>query len=142
MQTIVYGQDSRFIPWAEEVIGVKFRDDARTIGRVDRSGNIIAAVVFDTFSECDVNIHCASDGSRRWLTRDFLVSVFSFPFIQCGLRRITGIVASKNLDSIRFILHCGFSVEGRLHDAMPDDDVIIFGLRRADCRFIPKEYRL
>ncbi|MEY9435592.1 N-acetyltransferase [Bradyrhizobium elkanii] len=154
MREVIYGDDARYIEWAAQRIGTAFRADAKAIGlaRSDDVGEpggdrdsagrlIVASVVFDGFSECDCNMHVASDGSRQWLNREYLVRCFAFPFIQCGLRRVTGLVPAKNTAALRFDTHLGFRLEGRCRDALPDDDVIVLGMVRADCRFIPKEHR-
>lgn len=140
--SLVYGEDARIVRWAAHIIGgIAFKDDAKAIGR-EINGELVAAVVFDSFSQCDCNIHIASDGSKRWLTRGFLTAAFAYPFIQCGFRRVTGLVPASNIDALNFDLKLGFKFEGRCQEAMPDgDDVIVLGMLRRECRFIPSEYR-
>lgn len=138
---LIYGEDERLVRWAQAGMGgLAFRDDATAIG-IERNGELRAVVVFDGFSHCDCNMHVVSDGSKRWLTREFLVHVFAYPFIQCGFRRVTGLVPSKNLEALRFDLKLGFQIEGHIRHAMPDDDIVLLGMIRENCRFIPKEYR-
>lgn len=155
MRQAVYGDDTRLIEWAAARIGVSsFRSDAHAIGLVhaddvadpdpgrDSAGRRIAAVtVFDGFSKCDANMHIASDETGKWMTREYLVRAFAYPFIQCGLRRVTGLVPAKNTVALKFDLHLGFRLEGRCRDALPDDDVLVLGLLRRECIYIPKEYR-
>ncbi|HWL28381.1 MAG TPA: GNAT family protein [Burkholderiaceae bacterium] len=130
MKTVVYGHNYRFVYWAEDVIGLEFRSDAESIGLEDGEGNILAATVFDNFSACDVSMHIASNGSRAWLNREFIVRCFAYPFLQCKARRVTALVASRNERSLKFTQAFGFVVEGRLKDALPDDDIILFGMTR------------
>lgn len=130
MNRIIYGQDERLIPWAERVIGVTFRSDATAIGVEDSEGTIKAVVVYDGFGECDCNMHVASDGQGRWLNREALVHFFSYPFIQCGFRRVNGLVPAKNVRALSFDLNLGFVIEGKLKDALPDDDLYILGMTR------------
>ena len=155
MRKVVYNDDERLIEWAAGRIGIaSFRPDARAIGLVqdsdhgeagpdrDSAGHrILAAVVFDCFSKCDCNMHVASDGSGQWLNREYLIRCFAYPFVQCGLRRVTGLVPAKNTAALKFDLHLGFRLEGRCPDALPDDDVLILGLVRSECLVIPKESR-
>lgn len=130
------------IAWAAERIGIpKFRDDAKGIASLRDDGAPAAVVVFDTFSACDCNMHIASDGSKRWMTRELLMEAFWYPFVTAGLRRVTGVVPAKNQEAIDFDTKMGFQVEGRCRDALPDDDVVILGMRRADCPFIPPDRR-
>lgn len=132
---LVYGQDERLIPWLQARLAITLRPDATAIG-LERAGELKAVVAFDGFSPCDCNLHVASDGSGHWLTRRFLVAVFAYPFIQLGLRRVTALVAARNTRALRFDLHLGFDYEGCCRDALPDDDLLVLGMTRAQCRFL------
>lgn len=138
--TIIYGENARLIGWASEVIGFTPRPDAQAIGWQEGE-DLRAVVIWDGFSSCDCNMHIASDGSRQWMRRAFLRASFMHPFYQWGLRRVTGLVPSKNTVALRFDLHLGFRVEGTVRHALPDDDIILLGLLREDCRWIPEKYR-
>jgi RimJ/RimL family protein N-acetyltransferase len=141
MYRLIYGEDDRILPWALERTGVVgFRHDARTIG-YERDGDMVAVVVFDGFSDVDCNMHIASDGTRRWLTRELLTASFAYPFIQCGLRRVTALVPARNVDALRFDEHIGFRREGYHPCAAKDGDLVSLGMLREWCRFIPRESR-
>lgn len=140
--SLIYREDGRCLDWASKRLnGVRFGMDAVSIGR-ERDGELVAVTIFNNFSDCDCHIHIVSDGSRRWLSREYLVAAFSYPFIQCGLRRVTGLVPAKNKAALRFDLRLGFKYEGRSPEAMPDDDIIILGMLRRNCMFIPKKHRV
>ena len=135
---IVGEQRPVFIDWAQRVMGgVRLAPDAKTIAAV-REGEILAVVCYDTFTELDCHMHIASNGSRRWISRELLREAFAYPFIQCGLRRLTGLVAASNRDALRFDLHLGFRIEGLCRDGAPDGDLFILGMLRRECRFIPQ----
>lgn len=138
---LVYGDEPRLLPWALERIGIGgFRRDAYAIG-LERSGDLCAVVVYDNFSDCDVNMHIASDGTRRWMSKGLLVAAFAYPFVQLGMRRVTGLVPAKNEQAMEFDQALGFKREGYCKHALPDDDIVVFGLLREECRFIPEEHR-
>lgn len=138
---LIYDQQERLLAWAEGKIGVsRFREAAKAIG-LERDGELAAVVVYDGFSACDCNMHIASDGTGRWMNRALLVAAFAYPFVQLGLRRVTGLVPAKNAVALAFDSHLGFEFEGVCREALPDDDIVILGLLRRKCRFIPKEYR-
>lgn len=138
---LIYGQDERLLPWACERIGIfRFREDARAIGR-EVNSELVGVVVWDGFSECDCNMHVASNGAGNWLSRELLVHAFAYPFLQLEYRRVTAPVASRNQAAIRFNQHLGFEIEGVCKDGTPDDDLIIMGMTRANCRFIPPQER-
>lgn len=139
--SLIYGQDETLLPWACERIGIhRFRYDAKAIGR-EVDGELVAVVVYDGFSDCDCNMHVASNGGGHWLSRELLVHSFAYPFLQLEKRRVTAPVAAGNKDAIRFNLHLGFKMEGVCKDGAPDDDLIIMGMTRANCRFIPPRER-
>lgn len=139
MGEIVYDDES-MIPWAVERIGLEPRSDVVAIGWRE-NGELRAVTMYDCFSKADCNIHIASDGTGTWLHRSFLVTCFMHPFVQWNLRRMTGLVPAKNKKALNFDLHLGFKQEGYLRHALPDDDIILLGMLREDCRFIPKQYR-
>lgn len=136
----IYGEDKRLLEWASEVIHFTPRSDARAIGWQEH-GTLRAVTIYDGFSECDCNMHIASDGTGNWLRRAFLKASFSHPFLQWNLRRVTGLVPSKNHAALRFDLHLGFKQEGLIRHALPDDDIIVLGMLREDCRWIQSHYR-
>ena len=142
MYKLIYGENERMLPWAAPRIGVTaFRSDAQTIG-YERDGELVAVVVFDGFSHGDGYMHVASDGSRRWLTRELLTAAFAYPFIQCRLRRITALVPAKNHVALKFDEELGFRREGyHPHAAESGGDIISLGMLREQCRFLPQEAR-
>lgn len=138
---LIYGQEERLIPWALERIGLtSFRRDAYTIG-LERDGELVAVVVFDTFSDCECCMHIASDGTGRWMSKSLLVAAFSYPFTQLGLRRVTALVPAHNRKALEFDENLGFVREGYHKNALPNGDMISLGLLREKCRFIPKEHQ-
>jgi len=139
--TLIYGQEERLLPWAQERIGTgPFRRDAYSMG-LEKNGELVMVAVFDNFSALDCNVHLASDGSRRWMNKELLLSVFAYVFVQLKLNRITGMVPAKRTDVIEFDEHFGFVREGLIRKAMRDDDIVILGMLREECRFITEEQR-
>lgn len=138
---LIYGDEGRLLPWAAGRVGlIKFRRDAYTIG-LERDGGLVAVVVYDNFSDTDVNMHIASDGSRSWMNKELLVSAFAYPFIQLRLNRVTGMVPARNSAALAFDEHLGFVREGYHPKAAHGDDIVSLGMLRENCRFIPKEFR-
>ena len=134
---LIYGQEDRLLPWAQERIGVVFRRDAYALG-LEKGGELVAVVVYDGFSEFDCNMHIASDGTAAWMNKSLLVSAFAYPFIQLKLKRVTGLVPSRNEAALKFDEHLGFVREGLHPKACGDDDMISLGMLKENCRFIPK----
>ena len=135
---LVYGEHERVTNWMAEKIGIDgFREDAVTIA-IARDGELVGAAAFDTFSDRECVIHLASDGSKRWISREFIVHVFAYAFHQCYFRRLTAFVSAKNEPSLKIVRQFGFQEEGRARSAGRDgEDVVMFGLLREECRYIP-----
>ena len=132
---------SHDIAWAASQVGIEcFRSDAVGL-TIHDADSVKAVVVYDNFSAYDCNMHVASDGSRRWLTRDILVALFMMPFKDWNLRRVTGLVRPDNEAALRFDLKLGFKIEGRARDATADGDLMLLGMTRRECHLIPMEYR-
>lgn len=141
MKTVVYEPAEDMIAWAQERIdGCRFRDDAKAIG-VMEDGTLRGVVVFDAFSSTGCWISVASDGTRNWLTREFILRVFAFPFIQCRHPRLNAFVSEHNPASLQFCDGFGFKREGLLREAGDHgEDLVVFGLLRRECRWLPETF--
>jgi RimJ/RimL family protein N-acetyltransferase len=80
-------------------------------------------------------MHVAAEPGARWLVRDYLRACFAYPFLVCGVERVSGYVNESNTLARRFNQHLGFREEARLHGAAPDGgDVLIFVMWKKECR--------
>jgi len=132
----VYDEDERLVAWAEEQIGGRCREDAVAIG-LERDSELRGVAVFDTFTPTSCMVHLASDGSRRWMTRELITRVFAYPFLQCRFRRISCIASETNTDSLRIIRHFGWVQEGVIREGGTEgEDLLLFGMLREECRFL------
>jgi RimJ/RimL family protein N-acetyltransferase len=102
---------------------------------LERDGEIIAVTVYNFYNGSNVAMSFAAVAGRRWLTREYLHAIFRYPFVQLGVRRVTGFVPAKNSDSLRFAHHLGAKLEGVMRHALPDDDLVILGILREDCKY-------
>lgn len=113
-----------------------FRPEARAIAHA--SGFTLRGVaVYELFSEVDCMVHVVSDGSAKWVTREFCVRAMAFPFIQLRQRRITSMVSERNQPSLQFTRGFGWTEEGRMRKAGPQgEDVILFGMLAEECKWL------
>jgi RimJ/RimL family protein N-acetyltransferase len=105
-----------------------------------RDGKIVAGVAYANWNGVNVECHIASDGSKHWATRQYLWTIFDYPFCQLKANRITVCVGEGNKDSRRFVEHLGFEREATLDGAHPSGDLLIFRMLRGNCRWISHEY--
>ena len=131
---LILGQDQRVGQFVADITGNGSFTNNTTIGW-ERNGVIVAGVVYDSFTGANCSMHVASDGSRRWMSREFLFATFNYPFNQLNLRRVTGVVERANTDALRFDYHLGFEDEAVLKDASPSGDLLLLVIWRHKCRW-------
>lgn len=111
-------------------------DDMRAIG-LRRNGELVAATLYEGFNGRNIWMHVASVPGSRWMTRKYLRACFVYPFLVCGVQRVSGYVNASNAEARRFDEHLGFQLEATLSGAAPDGgDVLIYVMWRKDCRYV------
>ena len=111
-------------------------DGMQSIG-LRRNGALQAGVVYEGFNGRNIWIHVAAVAGAHWLVRQYLKACFYYPFVLCGVDRVSGYVNASNADARRFDEHLGFKEEARLRGAAPDGgDVILYVMWRDQCRFL------
>lgn len=124
-------------PWVTEKLGCSWnKGRGVTIGLLHPDKGLVAGVLFEDWNGANILMHVAAVPGRHWLTREFLWFVFYYPFEQLKVKRITGLVASTNLDAIRFDKNLGFELEATLKDAHPSGDLLVFKMTKDKCRWL------
>lgn len=133
-------QAALWIKWVGDKLGEWFDPEVcKVIAVIDHS-RIRGACVFDRFTDGDCVIHMASDGSGTWASKRFIHEVFAYPFIQLRQRRVTALVKSRNTHALQLDLKLGFQREGVLRMGASDDDLVVLGMLKSECRFITAHY--
>lgn len=102
---------------------------------LEKDGEMVAGVVYNEYNHVNINMHVAAVG-KHWMTREYLWTCFDYPFNQCGVKRITAFIEDENTDAIKFDTHLGFKYEARMKDAYVNGDILIYVMRRDDCRWL------
>ena len=125
------------LPFAQSLIpGLARSDGMRCIG-LRKHGALVAAAIYEGFNGQNMWAHLAGLPGARWMTRDFLRAGFAYPFLVCGVKRLSGYVNAGNTEARRLNEHFGYQEEARLAGAAPDGgDVILYVMRRENCRFL------
>tara|TARA_R110000796_G_scaffold214260_1_gene330255 strand:- start:1301 stop:1765 length:465 start_codon:yes stop_codon:yes gene_type:complete len=110
-------------------------DDYSALGLV-KDNELIAGVVYNYYNKPNIFAHIAATPGKRWLTKEFLFAMFDYPFNQLGCNRVTGLVPKKNKEARRFDTHLGFEYEGNMRHALPDDDMLIYGMLKEKCKWL------
>ena len=128
---------SQVLPFVQSLVpGLKRSEDMRAIG-LRKAGELVAGVLYEGFNGRNMWIHVAAKPGAKWLVRDYLKACFQYPFVVCGVDRLTGYVNESNLAARRFDEHLGFREEARLKGAAPDGgDVILYVMWKKECRYV------
>ena len=104
---------------------------------LQRDGETIAAALYTDSNGVNAWVHLAGTPGTPWLNRDFLHLGFRLPFVDWGLKRLTGWVEADNHAAIRLDEHFGYVREATLKGAgQHGQDVYIYALHKAACRYL------
>ena len=129
------------VRWVTERTG-EFGDYGLSVGFgwLNSENKLAGGVVFNEYNEASINMHCAGDGSGRWLARPLIAVVFDYAFMQARVKRITSMVALSNEKAIIFNERMGFEREAVLKDAHKTGDLVIFRMFKSQCRWLDEKY--
>lgn len=104
-----------------------------------RRGKLVAGVAYADWNGVNVVCHIAAEG-KHWATREYLSTIFDYPFRQLKVGRITVCVGEGNIASRRFVEHLGFELEAPLEKAHPTGDLLVYRMREPQCRYLREPY--
>lgn len=134
MRRIVIGQP--VVVWVAQRVGDRDNFGTAVGFGIEDNGELIAGVVFNEYNGVNYNMHVASDGSKRWLSKKLLWMVFDYAFNQAKVKRITGLVGEGNIQARRFDEHVGFRLEATLKSAHPSGDLLVYAMFSDDCKWL------
>lgn len=113
-------------------------DDFQALGRLGDSGALIGVVGYNGFNGQIACIHSAGDG--HWVSREFILATFDYPFRQLKLKYLIAPVASNNFKALKFDRRMGFQDWATLPDGFAEGiDIILLRMERSQCRWIRPE---
>lgn len=104
-----------------------------------KDSKLVAGVVYSDYNGVNMQMHVASDGTKRWMTREYLRVCFDYPFNQAKVKRITGLVGEGNVAAQKFDEHLGFERETTLRGAHPTGDLIVYVMWKERCKWISQD---
>lgn len=126
----------RVLSFFREHEPIEMRSDFKAIG-LERNDELIAGVLYDSFNGHNMCIHVAGRPGTMWLQPQLLRYAFYYPFVELGVRRLTGLVKETNLAARKLDEHLGFVEETRLRGAADDgSDLIVYVMWKDDCRYL------
>lgn len=120
-----------------QVVGIHLTPEAR--GIVAMEGDVVrGGVLYDGWTENAVQVHMAASTPRVW--ESLLPAAFEYPFLEAGRGVLIGHVRASNRASVKRTRLLGFTEVARIKDgAAEGDDILVFTLRREDCRHIQRK---
>lgn len=142
---VLFNHTSEVSAWVKDRIEqVSDWGPCEALGVID-GNRIVAGVVYNHFSQANIEMSVAAEPGIRWLSRPALFAFFYYPFVTLGCNRVTSTIKSgSSTKSVRkFCQHVGFKYEGVVREFYRDGrDAVIFGMLRRECRWIDHEERL
>lgn len=103
-------------------------------------GELIAGVLYEGMNANNVWMHIAVRPGSLWAKRGYLRVWYGYAFDICGVKRVSGMVAANNTPSVRLCKRLGYTQEAVLEGAAADGgDMLVFRMKRSECRYIQKE---
>jgi len=131
--------DNLFGPWIANQLGFPwFQGRGSTIGLMDLKIGPVAAAMFEGYNGASIMVHLASK-NKAWLNREFLWYVCHYPFEELKVHKVIAPIESDNFDSIRWTEHFGFTLEATLEAAAPKGDLLIYTMRKDQCKWLQLE---
>jgi RimJ/RimL family protein N-acetyltransferase len=116
--------DERVYDHVCEKLGARIQPPVQCLG-VEEDGEIIGGVVFNNFSECDVELSVAGD-VKAW-SRAFFRRVRDYVFEECGYLRLTFV--TEHRDVVELACRLGAQTEGRKRNHFGEGrDAILLGI--------------
>ena len=126
-------------PWTMTRMGSEWYPGMGYALGYEVDGKLIAGVAYTDWNGASLQMHVAAEPGRRWLRREFLFTSFWYPFEQLRCRKVLGVIAASNADSLAFARNLGFTLEATLKDAHPNGDLLVHSMTREQCKWLSKE---
>lgn len=139
MNEIFYGDSPLVKEWMAARFGQVAPARAHSTIALVRNGQIRGAVWLENYNGASVMGHVVGDG-RRWLTKEFMRAVYHYIFNVLQCKKILGVVREVNLEARRFDEHIGFRQECVIADADPEGALIVYSMRREDCKYLEENH--
>jgi hypothetical protein len=117
-------------------IGVQPCGDLQAIFWANKENQVEWVVGYTAFigKTCQMHMVNLKGG---YTPKELLKSAFDYPFKQCGLKKVFGIVNSNNVKAMEYDKKLGFKEVNRFVEMHDDNgDIVVFEMDEANCRWI------
>jgi RimJ/RimL family protein N-acetyltransferase len=121
---------------ANELDAGFFAERSQAIGLI-KNGEIVAGIIYENWNRRSMVVHIVI---KDRITPAFIGAIFDYAYNVCDIEKAIAPVGSHNAKSIKMVEKMGFTEEGRIKDAVPGGDMILYTLKKTDCRFLGNRY--
>jgi RimJ/RimL family protein N-acetyltransferase len=129
---IIFGEDEAAGKWAGEVLATVFHPPFTTMAVKD-AGEFCGVLLFNDYNGANIELNAA--GKWCW-TPEVVQAGFDYVFKQLPCVRLTARTRRKNRLVRKLLPRLGFRFEGVQRLYYGDDDALVFGLLKTECRFL------
>ena len=123
--------------WTASKMNGSFSSENSTAIGLERNGELVAGIMYENWNGRSIMAHIAITGQ---INRSYIGAIFRYAYVTCGVEKAIVPVSSANAKSMKFVEKLGFTEEARIADAAPDGDIIVYTLKKADCRYLGERY--
>lgn len=135
MNQTVCTDEARIAGWLGSQLGVDVPGPVQTALGIERDGELVAAVCFDTLYDNSVCAHIVSRAPI--VPPELLRATAAYAYEQLGLDRLTFFTPESNAKALMLLEDMGAEFEGRMRRATKQGDVLVHVLWR-DSAFAQK----
>lgn len=115
-----------------------FAPSAGAVGIGWTSGDVLTSgVMFEEFTEASIHATIVVEKGAV-MARDFIYTIFHYPFEQLGVKKIIVQMSEGNTESRKLAEHFGFELEARIKDAYLDGDRLIYTMPVEKCTWLER----
>jgi len=122
--------------WVADRIDGGLTERSTAIGLI-KNGRIVAGIIYENWNGQSLMAHIAAEGR---FTPAYVGAIFDYAYNVCNVHKAIVPVWSTNIRSANMVKKMGFTEEARIKDGCPNGDIIIYTLKKADCRFLGDKY--
>ena len=121
---------------AKQTGGIYCGVHAQAIG-FERDGKLVAGIIFEDWNGKSIVCHLAIRGQVH---PKFFREIAIYAFGTCKVHKVIAPIGSEKTRMIGIVKKIGFTEEGRIQNAQPFGDIVIFTLTGPNCRFLGDRY--
>lgn len=105
------------------------------LARATSKGKLVGGAVYRDFTRASIHVHIAGF-APRWASPALLWAGFHYPFSQLQVTKVFATVPDFNTECLEIVRKMGFKYETRIPEMFVDGDMLVYSMKREDCRYL------